>query len=58
MTIDEAKKIAEIVSTADGGCIECVDDLCAQLREAFPQFVWKPIRLGEIQVVEVKEEKN
>lgn len=41
MTLDEAREIAAIVQTADGGCATCVANLVELLDEAFPQFVWK-----------------
>lgn len=41
MTIDEARKIATIASTADGGCCYCVDDLRQQLQAVFPEFRWE-----------------
>lgn len=50
MTIDEAKKIAAIVATADGGCSECVKDLCLRLNEAFPEFVWEMVGFQEVEV--------
>jgi hypothetical protein len=40
MTIGEARKVAAIASTADGGCHVCVGGLCDRLAEAFPQFLW------------------
>lgn len=40
MTLEEAKAIAAIVQTADGGCPSCVGSLTDGLAEAFPQFVW------------------
>lgn len=40
MTLDEAKTIAAICSTADNGCSVCVKDLCLQLNDAFPQYRW------------------
>ena len=40
MTLDEARKIAEIAATADGGCHGCVSALVEQLQEDFPEFVW------------------
>lgn len=41
MTLDEAKKIALIARTADGGCPGCVMSLAQALEAAFPQFVWE-----------------
>ena len=40
MTIEEAKKIAEIAMTADGNCSNCARDLFEQLEESFPEFPW------------------
>jgi len=38
MTNDEAKKVAEIMSTADGGCHYCAAELFRQFSAAFPGF--------------------
>lgn len=43
MTLDEARKVAKIAATADGGCRYCVADLLLQLQRAFPEFVWEDI---------------
>jgi len=40
MTIEEAKKVAEICITADGGCCYCTKDLFEQLNDKFPEFKW------------------
>ena len=40
MTLEEAKKVAAIVSEADGGCSVCVGCLVDSLRSAFPEFCW------------------
>jgi len=41
MTIDEAKKIAGIIATANGGCSCCVSRLCDILNDEFPEFNWE-----------------
>jgi hypothetical protein len=41
MTLDEAKKIATIIVTADNGCQYCVDDLVKHLNSDFPEFKWE-----------------
>lgn len=41
MTQEEAQKVAEIRSTADGHCQVCVGNLCDLLQEAFPSFQWE-----------------
>jgi hypothetical protein len=51
MTIDEARIIAAICSTADGGeCSSCTEGIRVQLQAAFPRFVWTyeedPIRIS------------
>lgn len=38
MTLDEAKKVADVIATADEGCAICVDNLCERMTAAFPQF--------------------
>lgn len=38
MTLDEARKVMEVVSEADGGCSRCVEDLVDVLNSAFPEF--------------------
>lgn len=40
MTLDEAKKIGEIIQQADGGCSYCIDELRKLCQKAFPQFSW------------------
>ena len=40
MTLEEARIIAAIVGTADGGCAGCAGELMTRLAAAFPQFVW------------------
>ena len=40
MTIDEARKVAAIAETADGGCCVCVRSLAEELQETFPEFTW------------------
>jgi hypothetical protein len=41
MTLDEAKKVAAICETADGGCGHCIRDLCNHLQADFPEFAWE-----------------
>ena len=41
MTLDEAQKLADIISTADGGCSDCVGDLIKRLNDSFPTFVFE-----------------
>lgn len=40
MTLEEAQKIGDIIAKADGGCSVCVNDLCENLNEQFPEFTW------------------
>lgn len=40
MTLSEAKKVAAIVSEADGGCSACVGALVEDLNRSFPEFEW------------------
>lgn len=40
MTQEEAKIIAEIAATANGGCSHCAEDLCDKLKHDFPDFDW------------------
>ena len=40
MTLEEAQKIADIISTADDGCHSCVSNLAEHLTEEFPGFAW------------------
>lgn len=37
MTLEEAKKVAAIISQADNGCPVCVGHLLAQTIKAFPR---------------------
>ena len=41
MTLEEAKKMAAIAMTADGGCVGCVTDMFNRLQKTFPEFTWK-----------------
>lgn len=41
MTLEEAKKIAAIIDTADGGCPACVRDLARKFGEEFPEIAWR-----------------
>jgi hypothetical protein len=47
MTLDEARKVGEIVSNADGGCPVCVEHLCEDLNRDFPAFRWTRVTEGE-----------
>ena len=40
MTIEEAKKIAKIINTADGYCEVCVENLYEKLQSEFPEIPW------------------
>lgn len=40
VTEEEAKKIADTIQWADGGCYVCVGSLCDSLESDFPQFNW------------------
>ena len=39
MTCEEITKITKICLTADSWCDCCSSNLCAQLREAFPEYI-------------------
>lgn len=36
----EAKKLARVASTADGGCSSCVNGIIGELNKEFPAFEW------------------
>lgn len=40
MTLEEAKKVAKIIGTADRGCPVCVGRLVEMSRKLFPEFRW------------------
>jgi hypothetical protein len=40
MTLDEAKAVARIVETAEGGCGGCVNEAVLELNKVFPAFNW------------------
>lgn len=40
MTVDEARKVAAIAASADGGCASCVTALFEKLQAVFPEFRW------------------
>lgn len=46
MNLEEAQKIADIISSADGGCPHCVYSLGAQLQREFPEFTFFPVRVA------------
>ena len=48
MTLDEAKKVADIVDLASfecdgcgGHCFQCTETLVKELSKAFPKFIWE-----------------
>ena len=43
MTLDEARKIADIVAGIEGGDYEAVDSACRKLTLAFPKFQWEAV---------------
>lgn len=40
MTLEEAKKISNIIAFADSGCPVCVADMVESFNERFPDFIW------------------
>lgn len=40
MTLEEAKKVADIISEADSGCSNCVKSLIEITTREFPQWNW------------------
>lgn len=40
MNLAEAKKVAAIVATAEGGCGGCCEQATADLNKQFPAFTW------------------
>lgn len=52
MTIEEAKKVAAICSTADSGCPFCVHELMEKLAVKFPEFEWQ---MNDERVVVISE---
>ena len=48
MTIEEAKKTALIISTANGACQFCVQKLADHMNGAFPGFTWS-VEMGREQ---------
>lgn len=45
MNIAEAKKVAAIVATAEGGCGGCCEQATADLNKQFPDFKWKLVEV-------------
>ena len=43
MTLDEAKKVARIVETAEGGCAGCMNEATAELNATFTEYTWELI---------------
>lgn len=54
MTLEEAKKVAAIAATADGGCQYCVEDMFDQLNENFPEFEWDSYN-ENMELVKIKQ---
>lgn len=54
MTLEEAQKVADTCSTADGGCSNCVRSLANYLQEDFPEFQWTMVG-SKIKVKETDE---
>ena len=46
MTPVEARMIAAVASTADGGCTTCAMGLADELSRLFPGFDWESLVLG------------
>lgn len=40
MTLEEAEKIARLISMADGGCHHCIEHLTKEAGKAFPEFTF------------------
>lgn len=47
MTNEEAKKVAEVLYTADGGCRNCAGMLVKNMQTTFPEFIWKDLLTDE-----------
>ena len=45
MTYDEAKELAAISVTIDGGCSHCVKAFVQLLNDKFSEFEWKTVDL-------------
>lgn len=56
MTLEEAQKVAEICSEADGGCSHCTYELMLLCQEAFPEFVWNQKEYEGISVRETSSD--
>jgi len=41
MTLDEAQRVADVASEADGGCPTCASALAKLLQKEFPEFEWR-----------------
>lgn len=40
MTLDEAKRVAEVCATVDNGCVVCVRNMVDELNKEFPEFAF------------------
>jgi hypothetical protein len=62
MKKEEAKRVLEIMTLADGGCIYCVRELFNRFVEEFPEFtdiateIFKKKFNNELEAVKDKEE--
>lgn len=55
MTLNEAKKVAAIISQADNGCPICVGYLVEEAKKEFPAFQWT---FHEYEDVEVSNDQK
>ena len=41
MTLEEAQKVADVATTADGYCSHCQAEMVEVLNDTFPEFIWR-----------------
>lgn len=59
MDLREAKKVARVVETAEGGCGGCINEAAAALNKAFPAFDWTVVHPEGFQAsLDVKRRKG
>lgn len=41
MTDEDAAKVAEVLSSVDGGCIVCIENAAEEMGRHFPEYDWE-----------------
>lgn len=59
MELKEARRVAKIVETAEGGCGGCINEAARELNKQFPAFDWTVVNIkGFHASIDVKRRKG